>query len=186
MLGSSGQWAGHKLESKTCFMPDFKTWSTKAACGKVSTWNHTLGRAAPVHNLGLHPLPAPPVYPLPPPGVLCSALVLRRPCLHSLSEHSFGPITTDVWEGQTFYHAENYLQYQQYLSKILDGYCGLGGTRARGKLSLRPASPSCTHVPEGCKCFRGNEVHCWPSCFQSTRRGTFVLHLRQLCLAEGS
>ncbi|XP_069341187.1 mitochondrial peptide methionine sulfoxide reductase isoform X5 [Eulemur rufifrons] len=43
-----------------------------------------------------------------------------------LSEHSFGPITTDIREGQTFYYAEDY--HQQYLSKNPDGYCGLGGT----------------------------------------------------------
>ncbi|XP_063524579.1 mitochondrial peptide methionine sulfoxide reductase isoform X1 [Pongo pygmaeus] len=43
-----------------------------------------------------------------------------------LSEHGFGPITTDIREGQTFYHAEDY--HQQYLSKNPNGYCGLGGT----------------------------------------------------------
>ncbi|XP_045391544.1 mitochondrial peptide methionine sulfoxide reductase isoform X2 [Lemur catta] len=43
-----------------------------------------------------------------------------------LSEHSFGPITTDIREGQTFFYAEDY--HQQYLSKNPDGYCGLGGT----------------------------------------------------------
>nr|XP_016814559.1 mitochondrial peptide methionine sulfoxide reductase isoform X2 [Pan troglodytes] len=43
-----------------------------------------------------------------------------------LSEHGFGPITTDIREGQTFYYAEDY--HQQYLSKNPNGYCGLGGT----------------------------------------------------------
>ncbi|XP_007192756.2 mitochondrial peptide methionine sulfoxide reductase isoform X1 [Balaenoptera acutorostrata] len=43
-----------------------------------------------------------------------------------LSEHGFGLITTDIREGQTFYYAEDY--HQQYLSKIPNGYCGLGGT----------------------------------------------------------
>ncbi|XP_017395937.1 mitochondrial peptide methionine sulfoxide reductase isoform X4 [Cebus imitator] len=43
-----------------------------------------------------------------------------------LSEHGFGPITTDIRERQTFYYAEDY--HQQYLSKNPDGYCGLGGT----------------------------------------------------------
>uniref|UniRef100_A0A8C8ZDQ5 peptide-methionine (S)-S-oxide reductase n=1 Tax=Prolemur simus TaxID=1328070 RepID=A0A8C8ZDQ5_PROSS len=43
-----------------------------------------------------------------------------------LSERSFGPITTDIREGQTFFYAEDY--HQQYLSKNPDGYCGLGGT----------------------------------------------------------
>ncbi|XP_030668251.1 mitochondrial peptide methionine sulfoxide reductase isoform X2 [Nomascus leucogenys] len=43
-----------------------------------------------------------------------------------LSEHGFGPITTDIRERQTFYYAEDY--HQQYLSKNPNGYCGLGGT----------------------------------------------------------
>ncbi|XP_075805806.1 mitochondrial peptide methionine sulfoxide reductase isoform X3 [Microtus pennsylvanicus] len=43
-----------------------------------------------------------------------------------LSKHGFGPITTDIREGQEFYYAEDY--HQQYLSKNPDGYCGLGGT----------------------------------------------------------
>uniref|UniRef100_A0A8I6A0P8 Mitochondrial peptide methionine sulfoxide reductase n=1 Tax=Rattus norvegicus TaxID=10116 RepID=A0A8I6A0P8_RAT len=43
-----------------------------------------------------------------------------------LSKHGFGPITTDIREGQVFYYAEDY--HQQYLSKNPDGYCGLGGT----------------------------------------------------------
>ncbi|KAB1255875.1 Serine protease-like protein 51, partial [Camelus dromedarius] len=46
-----------------------------------------------------------------------------------LSEHGFGPITTDIREGQAFYYAEDY--HQQYLSKNPDGYCGLGGTGAK-------------------------------------------------------
>ncbi|XP_077009060.1 mitochondrial peptide methionine sulfoxide reductase isoform X1 [Tamandua tetradactyla] len=43
-----------------------------------------------------------------------------------LSQSGYGPITTDIREGQTFYYAEDY--HQQYLSKNPDGYCGLGGT----------------------------------------------------------
>ncbi|KAL0606942.1 Mitochondrial peptide methionine sulfoxide reductase [Plecturocebus cupreus] len=43
-----------------------------------------------------------------------------------LSEHGFGPITTDIREGQTFSYAEDY--HQQNLSKNPNGYCGLGGT----------------------------------------------------------
>ncbi|XP_029794394.1 serine protease-like protein 51 [Suricata suricatta] len=43
-----------------------------------------------------------------------------------LSEHSYGPIMTDIGEQQTFYYTEDY--HQQYLSKNPDGYCGLRGT----------------------------------------------------------
>ncbi|CAH6827938.1 Msra [Phodopus roborovskii] len=52
------------------------------------------------------------------------------PCSHQaylvLTKHGFGPITTDIREGQEFYYAEDY--HQQYLNKNPDGYCGLGGT----------------------------------------------------------
>ena len=37
-----------------------------------------------------------------------------------------GEITTEIAEAGPFYYAEDYLQ--QYLSKVPNGYCGLGGT----------------------------------------------------------
>ncbi len=37
-----------------------------------------------------------------------------------------GEITTEIGEGQPFYYAEDY--HQQYLHKVPNGYCGLGGT----------------------------------------------------------
>jgi len=43
-----------------------------------------------------------------------------------LTAEGYGPITTELSEGKTFYYAEDY--HQQYLSKNPDGYCGLGGT----------------------------------------------------------
>ncbi|XP_012510386.1 PREDICTED: mitochondrial peptide methionine sulfoxide reductase [Propithecus coquereli] len=52
-----------------------------------------------------------------------------------LSDHGFGPITTDIQEGQTFYYAEDY--HQQYLSKNPDGYCGLGGTGVSCPLGIK-------------------------------------------------
>ncbi|XP_007466206.1 PREDICTED: mitochondrial peptide methionine sulfoxide reductase isoform X2 [Lipotes vexillifer] len=52
-----------------------------------------------------------------------------------LSEHGFGLITTDIREGQTFYYAEDY--HQQYLSKIPNGYCGLGGTGVSCPLGIQ-------------------------------------------------
>uniref|UniRef100_A0A8C3X238 peptide-methionine (S)-S-oxide reductase n=1 Tax=Catagonus wagneri TaxID=51154 RepID=A0A8C3X238_9CETA len=52
-----------------------------------------------------------------------------------LSERGFGPITTDIREGQAFYYAEDY--HQQYLSKNPDGYCGLGGTGVACPLGIR-------------------------------------------------
>ena len=38
----------------------------------------------------------------------------------------YGPITTEIVEAPTFYYAEDY--HQQYLAKVPNGYCGLGGT----------------------------------------------------------
>ncbi len=43
-----------------------------------------------------------------------------------LSEAGYGAITTEIVEAGPFYYAEDY--HQQYLAKVPNGYCGLGGT----------------------------------------------------------
>ncbi|SEV89074.1 peptide-methionine (S)-S-oxide reductase [Cognatiyoonia koreensis] len=43
-----------------------------------------------------------------------------------LSEAGYGAITTEIVDAPTFYFAEDY--HQQYLAKIPNGYCGIGGT----------------------------------------------------------
>jgi len=43
-----------------------------------------------------------------------------------LSSAGFGAITTEIADAGPFYYAEDY--HQQYLSKVPNGYCGLGGT----------------------------------------------------------
>jgi len=43
-----------------------------------------------------------------------------------LGANGFGPITTEILEAPEFYFAEDY--HQQYLAKVPNGYCGLGGT----------------------------------------------------------
>jgi peptide-methionine (S)-S-oxide reductase len=43
-----------------------------------------------------------------------------------LSANGYGAITTEIREAPPFYFAEDY--HQQYLAKVPDGYCGLGGT----------------------------------------------------------
>lgn len=43
-----------------------------------------------------------------------------------LTRKLLGPITTEIQQAGTFYYAEDY--HQQYLHKIMDGYCGLQGT----------------------------------------------------------
>ncbi|MEV4103062.1 peptide-methionine (S)-S-oxide reductase MsrA [Nonomuraea sp. NPDC049649] len=43
-----------------------------------------------------------------------------------LAEAGYGAITTELAEAKPFYFAEEY--HQQYLFKVPDGYCGIGGT----------------------------------------------------------
>ena len=43
-----------------------------------------------------------------------------------LNAAGYGDITTEIAEAGTFFYAEPY--HQQYLSKVPNGYCGLGGT----------------------------------------------------------
>jgi peptide-methionine (S)-S-oxide reductase len=44
----------------------------------------------------------------------------------ALRKAGYGPITTEILPAPTFYYAEHY--HQQYLAKVPNGYCGLGGT----------------------------------------------------------
>ena len=44
----------------------------------------------------------------------------------SLAAAGYDGITTEIAEAPTFYYAEEY--HQQYLAKVPNGYCGLGGT----------------------------------------------------------
>jgi peptide-methionine (S)-S-oxide reductase len=43
-----------------------------------------------------------------------------------LAQAGYGEITTEIKSEQPFYYAEEY--HQQYLAKVPNGYCGLGGT----------------------------------------------------------
>jgi peptide-methionine (S)-S-oxide reductase len=45
---------------------------------------------------------------------------------HRLGEAGFGEVTTEIAPAGDFYYAEDY--HQQYLHKVPNGYCGLGGT----------------------------------------------------------
>jgi len=42
-----------------------------------------------------------------------------------LKKAGYDPITTEILDAPEFYYAEDY--HQQYLSKVPNGYCGLGG-----------------------------------------------------------
>ena len=44
----------------------------------------------------------------------------------ALGQRGFGAITTEILDAPAFYYAEDY--HQQYLAKVPNGYCGLGGT----------------------------------------------------------
>ncbi|MCY3624254.1 MAG: peptide-methionine (S)-S-oxide reductase MsrA [Gammaproteobacteria bacterium] len=54
------------------------------------------------------------------------ALASRKQYQHALSAAGYGEITTEIEDAPTFYYAEHY--HQQYLAKVPNGYCGLGGT----------------------------------------------------------
>jgi peptide-methionine (S)-S-oxide reductase len=43
-----------------------------------------------------------------------------------LAEAGYGAITTEIAAAPPFYYAEDY--HQQYLAKVPNGYCGIGGT----------------------------------------------------------
>ena len=44
----------------------------------------------------------------------------------NLTQEGYGGITTEIYAAADFYYAEDY--HQQYLAKVPNGYCGLGGT----------------------------------------------------------
>lgn len=54
-----------------------------------------------------------------------AALASRDAYGAELAKAGRGPITTEIMEAPTFYHAEEY--HQQYLAKNPNGYCNLGG-----------------------------------------------------------
>lgn len=54
-----------------------------------------------------------------------------------LGQAGFSPITTEIVPSQTFYPAEDY--HQQYLAKVPNGYCGLGGTGVSCPVGLATA-----------------------------------------------
>ena len=59
-------------------------------------------------------------------GQLEEALRSQELFQNRLEEQGFPAITTEVSPAPQFYYAEHY--HQQYLAKVPNGYCGLGGT----------------------------------------------------------
>jgi peptide-methionine (S)-S-oxide reductase len=60
------------------------------------------------------------------PSQLAAVEATRAAFGERLKEKGYGEITTEVAELGEFYYAEDY--HQQYLAKVPNGYCGLGGT----------------------------------------------------------
>jgi len=60
------------------------------------------------------------------PEQLAAAEASRDAYAARLREAGFGEITTEVAEAGPFFYAEDY--HQQYLHKVPNGYCGIGGT----------------------------------------------------------
>jgi peptide-methionine (S)-S-oxide reductase len=54
------------------------------------------------------------------------AAIARTTYNESLTKAGFPEITTEIGALETFYYAEDY--HQQYLHKVPNGYCGIGGT----------------------------------------------------------
>ncbi|GAA2606324.1 peptide-methionine (S)-S-oxide reductase MsrA [Actinomadura fulvescens] len=54
-----------------------------------------------------------------------------------LTSAGYGPITTELAQATEFYFAEDY--HQQYLHKVPNGYCGLGGTGLSCPVGIAPA-----------------------------------------------
>ena len=54
------------------------------------------------------------------------ALASREQYQQALLKVGYGAITTEIEDAPAFYYAEHY--HQQYLAKVPNGYCGLGGT----------------------------------------------------------
>jgi peptide-methionine (S)-S-oxide reductase len=55
-----------------------------------------------------------------------AALASRDAFQERLREAGYGDVTTEIAQAGPFYYAEAY--HQQYLHKVPNGYCGLGGT----------------------------------------------------------
>jgi peptide-methionine (S)-S-oxide reductase len=60
------------------------------------------------------------------PAQLAAAEASRAMFQEQLTAAGYGEITSEIVEATPYYYAEDY--HQQYLAKVPNGYCGLGGT----------------------------------------------------------
>ena len=68
-----------------------------------------------------------------------AALASRDMFQAELSKAGYGEITTEIAEAGPFYYAEGY--HQQYLDRVPNGYCGLGGTGVSCPIGTSVTSP---------------------------------------------
>jgi peptide-methionine (S)-S-oxide reductase len=66
-----------------------------------------------------------------------AAEVSRETYQQELARAGYGEITTEIADAGPFYYAEDY--HQQYLHKVPNGYCGLGGTGVACPVGLKTA-----------------------------------------------
>lgn len=66
-----------------------------------------------------------------------TAVASRDRFADRLAENGFDAITTEIVDGGEFFYAEDY--HQQYLHKVPNGYCGLGGTGVSCPVGIAPA-----------------------------------------------
>ncbi|XP_073480935.1 mitochondrial peptide methionine sulfoxide reductase isoform X6 [Aquarana catesbeiana] len=64
-----------------------------------------------------------------------AALKSKEDYQKELTAKGYGNITTEIRKETSFYYAEDY--HQQYLSKVPNGYCGLGGTGVSCPIGLK-------------------------------------------------
>jgi len=65
------------------------------------------------------------------------AAASREMFAEQLRAAGYGEVTTEISEAGPFYYAEPY--HQQYLEKVPNGYCGLGGTGVSCPVGIRTA-----------------------------------------------
>jgi peptide-methionine (S)-S-oxide reductase len=73
---------------------------------------------------------------------LAAARASRDAYQQALAAHGVGAITTEIVEAGPFYYAEAY--HQQYLAKVPNGYCGLGGTGVSCPIGVGVAAAQAT------------------------------------------
>jgi peptide-methionine (S)-S-oxide reductase len=65
-----------------------------------------------------------------------AALAARDAYQKVLTDSGYGDITTEIVPARDFFFAEDY--HQQYLHKVPNGYCGLGGTGVSCPIGVAP------------------------------------------------